>query len=215
LSDRIGDFVPSNGWRAASTVPRDPSPTARFSRGLSDRNWPTAGTGERQVQSSSVPSGTLASRDLAVTVAQSSGRPDSAAARRRSSASHTSRPWHGRSRRAEERSACRSAAHSRPRCSSLCSTPHPAPCSRPHRRGRCCRWGRAHRCDRRRFCRDRDVQLNEAALLPQIKTPASRSDLPATRHNFYNTRRPHSSHQARTPDVVYFASLPQPSAEAA
>ena len=33
--------------------------------------------------------------------------------------------------------------------------------------------------------------------------------------NFYNTRRPHSSHQARTPDMVYFASLPQPSAEAA
>jgi putative transposase len=33
--------------------------------------------------------------------------------------------------------------------------------------------------------------------------------------NFYNTRRPHSSHQARTPDVVYFTSLPQPSAEAA
>ena len=33
--------------------------------------------------------------------------------------------------------------------------------------------------------------------------------------NFYNIRRPHSSHQARTPDVVYFASLPQPSAEAA
>ena len=33
--------------------------------------------------------------------------------------------------------------------------------------------------------------------------------------NFYNSRRPHSSHQARTPDVVYFASLPQPSAEAA
>jgi len=26
---------------------------------------------------------------------------------------------------------------------------------------------------------------------------------------FYNTRRPHSSHQARTPDVVYFAGLPQ------
>ena len=33
--------------------------------------------------------------------------------------------------------------------------------------------------------------------------------------NFYNTRRPHSSHQARTPDVVYFASLHQPSADAA
>jgi putative transposase len=32
---------------------------------------------------------------------------------------------------------------------------------------------------------------------------------------FYNTRRPHSSHQARTPDVVYFASLHQPSADAA
>jgi hypothetical protein len=29
--------------------------------------------------------------------------------------------------------------------------------------------------------------------------------------NFYNTRPPHSSHQARTPDVVHFASLPQPS----
>jgi putative transposase len=26
--------------------------------------------------------------------------------------------------------------------------------------------------------------------------------------NFYNTCRPHSSHQARTPDVMYFASLP-------
>jgi len=33
--------------------------------------------------------------------------------------------------------------------------------------------------------------------------------------NFYNTRRPHSSHQARTPDVVYFALLHQPSADAA
>ena len=33
--------------------------------------------------------------------------------------------------------------------------------------------------------------------------------------NFYNTRRPHSSHQAQTPDVVYFASLHQPSADAA
>ncbi|WP_409052474.1 integrase core domain-containing protein, partial [Variovorax sp. GrIS 2.14] len=27
---------------------------------------------------------------------------------------------------------------------------------------------------------------------------------------FYNTRRPHSSLQARTPDVVYFDSLPWP-----
>ena len=33
--------------------------------------------------------------------------------------------------------------------------------------------------------------------------------------NFYNTRRPHSSYKARTPDVVYFASLHQPSADAA
>ena len=33
--------------------------------------------------------------------------------------------------------------------------------------------------------------------------------------NFYNTRRPHSSHQPRTPEVVYFASLHQPSAQAA
>ena len=33
--------------------------------------------------------------------------------------------------------------------------------------------------------------------------------------NVYNTRRPHSTHQARTPDVVCFASLHQPSADAA
>ena len=33
--------------------------------------------------------------------------------------------------------------------------------------------------------------------------------------NFYNARRPHSSHQARTPDVVYFASQHQRSADAA
>ena len=32
--------------------------------------------------------------------------------------------------------------------------------------------------------------------------------------DFYNTRRPHSSLQARTPDVVYFESLPWPSAQA-
>ena len=32
---------------------------------------------------------------------------------------------------------------------------------------------------------------------------------------FYNTRRPHSSLQARTPDVVYFKSLQRPSAQAA
>ena len=33
--------------------------------------------------------------------------------------------------------------------------------------------------------------------------------------NFYNTRRPHSSHQARTLDVVYFPPLRQPKADAA
>ena len=33
--------------------------------------------------------------------------------------------------------------------------------------------------------------------------------------NFYNTRRPHSSHQARTPDMGYFTPLLLPSAEAA
>ena len=31
---------------------------------------------------------------------------------------------------------------------------------------------------------------------------------------FYNTRWPHSSHAARTRDVVYLASLQQPSADA-
>ena len=33
--------------------------------------------------------------------------------------------------------------------------------------------------------------------------------------NFYNTRRPHSSHQARAPDMGYFTPLLLPSAEAA
>ncbi len=33
--------------------------------------------------------------------------------------------------------------------------------------------------------------------------------------NFYDGRGPHSSHQARTPDLMYYASLPQPSADAA
>jgi putative transposase len=33
--------------------------------------------------------------------------------------------------------------------------------------------------------------------------------------NFYNTRPPHSSHRARTPDVVYFAPLHKLSADAA
>jgi len=33
--------------------------------------------------------------------------------------------------------------------------------------------------------------------------------------DFYNTRRPHSSLGAHTPDVVYFTSLPRPSAQAA
>ena len=40
LSDCIGDFVDANGSRATSAVPTDRSLTARFSRGLSDRNWP-------------------------------------------------------------------------------------------------------------------------------------------------------------------------------
>jgi hypothetical protein len=39
LSDCIGDFVAANGSRATSAVPTDRSLTARFSRGLSDRNW--------------------------------------------------------------------------------------------------------------------------------------------------------------------------------
>jgi len=33
--------------------------------------------------------------------------------------------------------------------------------------------------------------------------------------NCYNTRRPHSRHQARTANLGYFASLHQPSADAA
>jgi putative transposase len=36
----------------------------------------------------------------------------------------------------------------------------------------------------------------------------------ATYLDFYNSRRPHQSHDGRTPDMIYFATL-QPQAEAA
>ena len=60
----------------------------------------------------------------------------------------------------------------------------------------------------------RSIKYEEVYLHAYESVSAAREGI--SRYiNFYNSRRPHSSHQARTPDVVYFASLPQPSAEAA
>jgi putative transposase len=60
----------------------------------------------------------------------------------------------------------------------------------------------------------RSIKYEEVYLHAYETVSAAREGI-ARNINFYNMRRPHSSHQARTPDVVYFASLPQPSAEAA
>ena len=60
----------------------------------------------------------------------------------------------------------------------------------------------------------RSIKYEEVYLHAYETVSAARAGL-GRYINFYNTRRPHSSHQARTPDVVYFALLPQPSAEAA
>lgn len=54
-----------------------------------------------------------------------------------------------------------------------------------------------------------EVYLHAYESVSQARTGISRYI------EFYNTRRPHSSLQARTPDVVYFDSLPRPSAVAA
>ena len=60
----------------------------------------------------------------------------------------------------------------------------------------------------------RSIKYEEVYLHAYETVSAAREGI--GRHiDFYNTRRPHSSHQARTLDVVYFTSLPQPSVEAA
>ena len=60
----------------------------------------------------------------------------------------------------------------------------------------------------------RSIKYEEVYLHAYETMSAAREDI-GRYINFDNTCRPHSSHQARTPDAVYFASLPQPSAEAA
>ena len=60
----------------------------------------------------------------------------------------------------------------------------------------------------------RSIKYEEVYLHAHETVSAAREDI-GRYISFDNTCRPHSSHQARTPDAVYFASLPQPSAEAA
>ena len=48
----------------------------------------------------------------------------------------------------------------------------------------------------------------EDVYLRAYETVSAATDGIATYLAFYNTRRPRSAHGGRTPDVVYFASLP-------
>ena len=59
----------------------------------------------------------------------------------------------------------------------------------------------------------RSIKYEEVYLHAYETVRAARDGIGRYIH-FYNTRRPHSSHQARTPDVVYVAGLPQPHAAA-
>ena len=61
----------------------------------------------------------------------------------------------------------------------------------------------------------RDLLRAEGVAVGRFETASAAREGIGRHINFYNTRRPLSSHQARTPEVVYFAPLPQPSAEAA
>jgi len=61
----------------------------------------------------------------------------------------------------------------------------------------------------------RDLLRAEGVAVGRYETVGAAREGIGRYINSYNTRRPLSSHQARTPDVVYIASLPQPSAEAA
>ena len=57
-------------------------------------------------------------------------------------------------------------------------------------------------------CVWRSIKYEEVYLHAYETVNAAREDI-GRYVQFYNTRRPHSSHQARTPDMVYFTSLPQ------
>lgn len=60
----------------------------------------------------------------------------------------------------------------------------------------------------------RSIKYEEVYLYAYDTVSAAREGI-GRYINFYNTRRPHSSHQARTPGAVCFASLQQLSADAA
>ena len=55
---------------------------------------------------------------------------------------------------------------------------------------------------------------HEEVYLHSDQTLRNARDAIGCHIDFHNTRRSHSSHRARIQDAVYFASLPQPSAEA-
>lgn len=59
----------------------------------------------------------------------------------------------------------------------------------------------------------RSVKYEEVYLKAYDSVSAARQGL-ATYFDFYNNRRPHQSHDGRTPDMIYFGTL-QPQAEAA
>jgi putative transposase len=59
----------------------------------------------------------------------------------------------------------------------------------------------------------RSVKYEEVYLKAYESVSAARQGL-TTYLDFYNSRRPHQSHDGRTPDMIYFATL-QPQAEAA
>ena len=59
----------------------------------------------------------------------------------------------------------------------------------------------------------RSVKYEEVYLKAYDSVSAARQGL-AAYLDFYNSRRPHQSHDERTPDLIYFGTL-QPQAEAA
>lgn len=59
----------------------------------------------------------------------------------------------------------------------------------------------------------KSVKYEEVYLRAFDSVNAARAGL-AAYFDFYNRRRPHSSHGGQPPDVVYFNSLPQPRAAA-
>ncbi len=58
------------------------------------------------------------------------------------------------------------------------------------------------------------VRYEEIYLKAYVSVSHTRTSIGAYLDDFYNTRRPHRAHDGRTPDMVYFASLPRLKAEA-